>query len=611
MKAKIFMFSCVAIFMAMSGLAQIPQNCVSFETLPMGSNYGSGVNSIGDVILVEEEITVTVEYFEWVGGGGIFGNCEVMDGTSNFGTGQAMWTSNINLAFHFDDLGFVPNKVSFDFVDEGGEENISVNGSPIFAGEISMAVLPPGISMAIMNMGSFHRATLTGDITELLIGGQEFMIDNICAMLIEDPSDCVDFEMLPLGAEYGNGIHTIGEVIFTENDIPVRVEYFEWPGGGGTFGTATVIDGSASYGTGQAMWTDNINLAFDFSGLAEQPNWVTFDFEDYGGDENISVNGFPIWSGELSMAVMPPGFTFYITGMGSYMQATIFSHSDPITELLVGGQEFTIDNVCPMQVGFYTNCVDFEPLTVGTQYGAGINVPGEVIFNQNSIDVAVEEFIYETGGTNFGQAQVSVGGGLGSGNNMEISNINLLFDFTWIGMLIEMVTFDFADYGGHENIGVNGGPVFVGELTDAVLQPGFSISVSMSGYTGSCVIEGPVAQLLVGGQEFYIDNVCAYAMVSVDEPLSGTNEPPARLGQNYPNPHHGLTMIPFELREAAHVQLSVHDQLGRQVAVLADREFEAGSHLLQWDAGRAATGMYYYRLVSGPYMQVRKMALSR
>jgi hypothetical protein len=611
MKAKIFIFSCAAIFMAMSGLAQIPQNCVSFETLAMGSMFGSGVNSIGDEILVEEEISVTVEYFEWVGGGGMFGDCEVMDGTSSFGSGQAMWTNNINLAFHFENLGFVPNRVSFDYLNEGGDENFSVNGSPVFAGEISMAVLPPGISMAIMNMGSFQRATLTGDITELLIGGQEFMIDNICATLVEDPSDCVDFEMLPLGAEYGNGINTIGEVIFTENDIPVSVEYFEWPGGGGTFGTATVIDGSASYGTGQAMWTDNINLVFDFSGLAELPNWVTFDFEDYGGDENISVNGFPIWSGELSMAVMPPGFTFFITGMGSYMQATIFSHSDPITELLVGGQEFTIDNVCPMQVGFYTNCVDFEPLTVGTQYGAGINSPGEVIFNQNSIDVAVEEFIYETGGTNFGQAQVSVGGGLGSGNNMEISNINLLFDFTWIGMPIEMVTFDFADYGGHENIGVNGGPVFVGELTDAVLQPGFSISVSMSGYTSSCVIEGPVAQLLVGGQEFYIDNVCAYAMVSVDEPLPTGNGLPAMLGQNYPNPHHGLTMIPFTVTEPAHLKISVFDQLGREIDVLAEDTFGPGLHILSWDPGTLAGGIYFYRLTTKTGSEVKKMMLTR
>jgi hypothetical protein len=604
MKTQIYMLLLACFALPFSLLAQ---NCVNFESLAPTAQFGNGINSQGEVIFFEDEIPVTIEYFEWSSGGGTFGTATVIDGMMSFGSPQAMWTNNVNLGFNFFNVGFLPNRISFDFTDSGGEENISINGMPIYAGELMSAPMPGGITITFVDIGPHWRATLSGSISSLLIGGQEFAIDNVCVAYVEDPTDCVDFELLVLGSQYGNGINAQGDVIFTENDIPVSVEYFYWPGGGGTFGNSSVIDWSA-INSGHAMWTNNINLGFDFNGLEALPNWVSFEFTDLGGNENIGINGNTIYAGELATAVVPAGFSLLITDMGDYKRAEVVSQNDVITELVVGGQEFAIDNICPNQVGFLTSCVDFESLSLGSMYGSGINSPGDVIFYENNIAVQVDSFFYVGGGGTFGFAEVMNTSGIGSGHAMREGNINLTFDFTEIGMFSEMVTFDFADFGGHENIAINGSAVYTGELSSASI-PGFSINVSMSGDVGQCVIMGNIETLMVGGQEFFIDNVCAYQMVGLDEHAGDAKREIVTLKQNYPNPLNGHTIIPFELKEPSHVIIIVYDHLGRIVERLADKNYDQGKFNVSWNATDQSAGVYFYQLRCGKSVLTKKMSL--
>ncbi len=423
--------------------------------------------------------------------------------------------------------------------------------------------------------------------------------------------NCVDFESLTLGTEYGDGYNAIGEIIFTENDIPVTVEYFEWIGGGGTFGNCQVIDGDAFFGTGQAMWTSNINLSFDFTALEVTPNWVTFDFVDQGGEENISVNGSPIFVGDIEAAILPAGITMFITDMGSYMQATLIGQV-PITEFLIGGQEFMLDNICPAHVSFDIWCVDFETLIFGSMYGTGINSPGEVIFTQNGISVAVYEFFYMGGGSTFGFAEVTTASVIGTGQDMRTGNINLMFDFSELGITPDFVTFDFADYGGYENLSLNGGTVYIGELTAAPAPPGLSMNITMSGSIGNAIIEGPVEKLLVGGQEFFLDNICIYQISTfIEDPVDHISNTGVNLGQNYPNPFNGSTVIPFELSEDAYVVISIYDHLGREVAVLANAEYESGTYSVNWDGSNASNGIYFYQLRTPRFSVTKKMSLYR
>jgi len=84
----------------------------------------------------------------------------------------------------------------------------------------------------------------------------------------------------------------------------------------------------------------------------------------------------------------------------------------------------------------------------------------------------------------------------------------------------------------------------------------------------------------------------------------------------YPNPFNTDVHIVFELPEAARVKLTVFDILGREVAVLIDRELSAGKKEVLWD-GRdgygmpCASGIYFCRLDAGTTFRIRKMVLTR
>ena len=86
------------------------------------------------------------------------------------------------------------------------------------------------------------------------------------------------------------------------------------------------------------------------------------------------------------------------------------------------------------------------------------------------------------------------------------------------------------------------------------------------------------------------------------------------LEQNYPNPFNPVTIIRFSLPRAEHVRLTVYNLLGRRVRSLVARRMIAGAHAVSWDgrgdSGEAlASGIYFYRIVAGPFMDSRKMLL--
>lgn len=83
------------------------------------------------------------------------------------------------------------------------------------------------------------------------------------------------------------------------------------------------------------------------------------------------------------------------------------------------------------------------------------------------------------------------------------------------------------------------------------------------------------------------------------------------LHQNHPNPFNPETVVRYQLSVISEVRLSVFDVLGREVAVLVDREEGPGSHDVQWDATTMPSGVYYYRLVAGERIETKRMLFIR
>jgi photosystem II stability/assembly factor-like uncharacterized protein len=81
------------------------------------------------------------------------------------------------------------------------------------------------------------------------------------------------------------------------------------------------------------------------------------------------------------------------------------------------------------------------------------------------------------------------------------------------------------------------------------------------------------------------------------------------LNQNYPNPFNNGTIISYQLPTQSHVTLKVFDVLGREVATLINKVEEVGYKSVSFDASKLPSGVYFYRIQVGSFVQTNKMLL--
>jgi hypothetical protein len=79
-----------------------------------------------------------------------------------------------------------------------------------------------------------------------------------------------------------------------------------------------------------------------------------------------------------------------------------------------------------------------------------------------------------------------------------------------------------------------------------------------------------------------------------------------KLSQNYPNPFNPVTRINFQLPYASHVTLKIYDVIGSEVATLVNEIKAAGNYNLDFNASSLASGVYYYKLQAGDFVQNKR-----
>ena len=96
---------------------------------------------------------------------------------------------------------------------------------------------------------------------------------------------------------------------------------------------------------------------------------------------------------------------------------------------------------------------------------------------------------------------------------------------------------------------------------------------------------------------------------AVDDQIPASGPYDFNLAQNYPNPFNPQTTIQYSVKKACHVQLKVFDVRGRHIATLVDEQKQPGAYEVRFNAGKLASGVYFYQIKTGNVVAVKKMTL--
>ncbi len=118
------------------------------------------------------------------------------------------------------------------------------------------------------------------------------------------------------------------------------------------------------------------------------------------------------------------------------------------------------------------------------------------------------------------------------------------------------------------------------------------------------------------GTHLYAFGVPSVEKASLENNNSLTKQMQSKFGleQNAPNPFNNSTEIRFRIPESGNVTLKIYNSVGVQVKTLVDGNMSAGYHRVTWDATdnngvKMSSGIYFYRLTSGAFVQNQKMML--
>ncbi|MFZ1976736.1 MAG: T9SS type A sorting domain-containing protein [Bacteroidota bacterium] len=140
------------------------------------------------------------------------------------------------------------------------------------------------------------------------------------------------------------------------------------------------------------------------------------------------------------------------------------------------------------------------------------------------------------------------------------------------------------------------------------LTPGSALSPTNYSIT---VADLPNPKSLVGNFNGY-NMTISYVLTNITTSVSAnkSNIPQTfSLSQNYPNPFNPSTTISFNIPSKSYVSLKIFDMLGREVATIVSGEMPAGSYTSQWNAAKMSSGIYFYRLEAGTFIQTKKLIL--
>ena len=99
----------------------------------------------------------------------------------------------------------------------------------------------------------------------------------------------------------------------------------------------------------------------------------------------------------------------------------------------------------------------------------------------------------------------------------------------------------------------------------------------------------------------------------MDFVVSIEDDPPINkdfyLSQNYPNPFNPTTNISYSISQRSFVTLKIYDVLGNEITTLINKEMQSGSYEVEFDASNLPSGIYFYQIRAGAFVDTKKLIL--
>jgi hypothetical protein len=83
------------------------------------------------------------------------------------------------------------------------------------------------------------------------------------------------------------------------------------------------------------------------------------------------------------------------------------------------------------------------------------------------------------------------------------------------------------------------------------------------------------------------------------------------LSNNYPNPFNPSTTISYSVPELSFVTIIVYDVLGKEITTLVNNEKPVGSYEVEFNATALPSGIYFYQIQAGSFVETKKMVLMK
>jgi len=109
----------------------------------------------------------------------------------------------------------------------------------------------------------------------------------------------------------------------------------------------------------------------------------------------------------------------------------------------------------------------------------------------------------------------------------------------------------------------------------------------------------------------FMGNTSNFARLNIVTDVEDEKQIPSEfsLEQNYPNPFNPSTRISWQSSVGSHQTLKIFDLIGNEVATLVDEYREAGRYEVTFEASRLSSGIYFYKLTAGSFVEIKKMTV--